>query len=156
MSYTPVIYHGDCLDIMKTFDSNSIDLIITSPPYAKARNFSYGGIDHNKYIDWFSERAVEILRILKPTGSFILNIKENCIDGERHTYVMKLIIHLKEQLGFRWVEEYIWYKINPAPGKWKYRFKDGWERLLHFSKTKDFKIFQNEVRIPSQLVLKVI
>ena len=147
-NFTPTIYHGDCLDIMRTFDSDSVDLIITSPPYAKARSYDYGGINHNKYIDWFIPRAVEIKRIIKPTGSFILNIKENCVDGQRHTYVIRLILRLIEDTEFRWVEEYIWHKSKSFPGKWKYRFRDSWERLLHFTKSKDIKMFQDNVRTP--------
>ncbi len=87
-------------------------------------------------------------RILKPTGSFVLNIKEKAVDGERHTYVLDLILALKREVGFRWVEEYIWHKTTSAPGKWKYRFRDSWERILHFSKTKDIKMNQEAVKIP--------
>ena len=132
---------------MKTFPSNSVDLILTSPPYADARKHTYGGISPDKYVDWFCDRAEEKLRILKPSGSFVLNIKERVVDGERSTYVLELILALRK-MGFRWVEEYIWHKTTSAPGKWKYRFRDSWERLLHFSKSRDFKMRQDEVKIP--------
>ncbi|MXV75365.1 site-specific DNA-methyltransferase [Candidatus Poribacteria bacterium] len=142
------IYFGDCLEIMKQLPDESIDLIVTSPPYADARSNTYGGIKPDEYVDWFSDRASEMHRILKPTGSFILNIKEKAVDGERHTYVLDLILALKRDIGFRWVEEYIWHKTTSAPGRWKYRFRDAWERILHFSKTKDVKMRQEAVKVP--------
>ena len=143
-----LVHVGDCLDVMRRMPADSVDLIVTSPPYADARKHTYGGIAPDDYVAWFTERADEMLRILKPTGSFVLNIKEKAVDGERHTYVLELILALKKETGFRWVEEYIWHKTNPAPGKWKYRFRDSWERILHFSKTKDVKMRQDAVRIP--------
>ena len=147
-SWQNKIHIGDCLDIMRRMPEDSIDLIVTSPPYADARRHTYGGISPDDYPNWFIQRAKEMYRILKPSGSFVLNIKEKAVDGERHPYVIELILALKRQVGFRWVEEYIWHKTTSAPGKWKYRFRDSWERLLHFSKSKDFKMRQDVVRIP--------
>ena len=126
------IHHGDCFHVMKLFPPNSVDLVVTSPPYADARNHTYGGIAPDNYVGWFVDRATEIKRILKPSGSFVLNIKEKAVDGERHPYVLDLILALKRDVNFRWVEEYIWHKTTSAPGKWKYRFRDAWERILHF------------------------
>lgn len=142
------IHEGDCLAVMKDMPADFVDLIVTSPPYADARRHTYGGIAPDDYVEWFTERATEMLRILKPSGSFVLNIKEKAVDGERHTYVLDLILALKRETGFRWVEEYIWHKTTAAPGKWKYRFRDSWERIIHFSKTKDLKMRQDAVRVP--------
>lgn len=142
------VHIGDCVDILKKFPEESVDLIVTSPPYADARNHTYGGIKPDDYVEWFVERAVEMRRVLKPSGSFILNIKEKAVNGERHTYVLDLILALKHEAEFRWVEEYIWHKKTAAPGKWKYRFRDAWERVLHFSKSKDIKMRQEAVKIP--------
>jgi len=133
---------------MSTFPDESVDLIVTSPPYADARKHTYGGISPHEYVDWFCERATEMLRILRPTGSLVLNIKEKAVDGERHTYVIELIQSLKHDVGYRWVEEYIWHKATSAPGKWKYRFRDAWERLLHFAKSRDVKMNQDAVKVP--------
>ena len=85
--------------------------------------------------------------MLKPTGSFVLNIKERVINGERHTYVLELIIALRKQ-GWLWTEEYMWHKKNSYPGKWPNRFRDGWERLLHFTKSKKFQMNQESVMVP--------
>ena len=142
------IHAGDCLDVLASLPSNSVDLIVTSPPYADARAHTYGGVKPEDYVDWFCPRAYEMLRVLKPTGSFVLNIKEKAVDGERHPYVLELILALKHDVGFRWVEEYIWHKTTAAPGKWKYRFRDAWERIIHFSKTRDVKMRQDSVKEP--------
>lgn len=142
------IHCGDCLDVMSKMPGSSVDLIVTSPPYADARSHTYGGISPDKYVEWFVLRAEQMHRILKPTGSFVLNIKEKAVNGERHIYVLELILALKREVGFRWVEEYIWHKTTSAPGKWKYRFRDSWERMLHFSKTKDIKMNQDAVKVP--------
>ncbi len=138
---------GDCKDILKSIIDDSIDLIVTSPPYADRRKNTYGGIKPEKYAEWFLEISSELLRVLKPTGTFILNIKEKAEDGERHTYVIELILALREQ-GWLWTEEYIWYKKNSYPGKWPNRFRDSWERCLQFNKSKKFNMYQEEVMIP--------
>lgn len=138
---------GDSKEKLKDLDDNSIDLIITSPPYADQRKNTYGGISPEEYVNWFLPISAELLRVLKPTGSFILNIKEKVVEGERHTYVLELIIALREQ-GWLWTEEYIWHKKNSFPGKWPNRFRDAWERLLQFNKEKNFNMYQEAVQIP--------
>lgn len=141
------LHLGDCLEVMKDIPSESVDLIITSPPYADQRASTYGGIKPDHYVDWFLPRSEQFLRLLKPSGSFILNIKEKVVSGERHTYVLDLIIALRKQ-GWLWTEEYIWHKRNCFPGKWPNRFRDSWERCLHFTKNKRFKMNQNSVMVP--------
>lgn len=148
MSLRTEILQGDCLEILKSKASdNSIDLIITSPPYADRRIQTYGGVKPEKYVEWFLPRSEEFLRVLKPTGSFVLNIKEKAEDGERHTYVLELILALRKQ-GWYWTEEYIWHKKNCYPGKWPNRFRDAWERCLHFTKSRKFKMNQETVMVP--------
>jgi len=85
--------------------------------------------------------------VLKPTGTFILNIKEKADGGERNTYVLELILSLRKQ-GWIWTEEFIWHKKNSYPGKWPNRFRDSWERILQFNKTRNFKMYQEEVMVP--------
>lgn len=142
-----MIIHGDNRDVLPTLDSDSVDLVVTSPPYADQRKHDYGGTRSDQYIDWFLVISLELLRVLKPTGSFILNIKEKVTDGQRDTYVIELILALKRQ-GWRWTEEFVWHKKNPVPNGCPTRLKDGWERLLHFTKTPKFKIFPDNVRRP--------
>lgn len=138
---------GDCLEILKSVNDGAFDLIVTSPPYADRRIKTYGGIKPENYVDWFLPRSKEFLRVLKPSGTFILNIKEKAENGERHTYVLELILALKKQ-GWLWTEEFIWHKKNCYPGKWPNRFRDAWERCLQFNKSKHFKMFQDAVRVP--------
>jgi DNA modification methylase len=144
---TATIYQGDCRDVLTTFADNTFDLIFTSPPYADRRTATYGGIHPDDYVTWFLPRAAEFLRVLKPTGTFVLNIKEQAVDGERHTYVLELIMALRQQ-GWRWTEEFVWHKKNSYPGKWPNRFRDSWERLLQFNKTKRFHMYQEAVMVP--------
>jgi len=141
------IIQGDCKDVLKTIDDNSIDLIVTSPPYADRRKHTYGGIKPEMYVEWFLPISEQLFRVLKPTGTFILNIKEKAENCERHTYVIELILALRKQ-GWLWTEEFIWHKKNSYPGKWPNRFRDAWEHCLQFNKTKKFKMFQEAVMIP--------
>jgi len=97
---TNSIVCGDCEQVLKAIADNSVDLIITSPPYADSRNGTYGGIHPDKYVDWFLPKTREFFRVLKSTGTFVLNIKEKVVNGERHTYVLELIQQLRAQGGF--------------------------------------------------------
>jgi site-specific DNA-methyltransferase (adenine-specific) len=147
MKYINKILHGDCLEILQDIPDNSVDLIFTSPPYADQRNNTYGGIKPENYVDWFLPRSAHFLRVLKPTGTFVLNIKERVVSGERHTYVLELILGMREQ-GWLWTEEFIWHKKNSYPGKWPNRFRDSWERLLQFNKERQFSMYQEAVMVP--------
>jgi site-specific DNA-methyltransferase (adenine-specific) len=138
---------GDCLEVLKTLPENSIDLIVTSPPYADNRKATYGGITPDKYVEWFLPITEQLLRVLKPSGTFVLNIKEKAQQGERHTYVIELILAMRQQ-GWLWTEEFIWHKKNSYPGKWPNRFRDAWERCLQFNKTRQFTMYQEAVMVP--------
>lgn len=109
------IWLGDCLEILTQFPDNRFDLIVTSPPYADSRTKTYGGIKPEEYVEWFLPRTQEFLRVLKPTGTFILNIKEKVVNGERHTYVLELILEMRKQ-GWLWTEEFIWHKKTVIQG----------------------------------------
>ena len=138
---------GDSKEKLMRMKDNSVDLIITSPPYADQRKNTYGGISPEQYVEWFLPISKELLRVLKPTGTFILNIKEKVVSGERHTYVLELILALRQQ-GWFWTEEFIWHKKNSFPGKWPNRFRDSWERVLQFNKSKTFNMYQEAVMVP--------
>ncbi|HUV16533.1 MAG TPA: site-specific DNA-methyltransferase [Pelolinea sp.] len=142
-----IIINGDCEEELLDYDDNFFDLIFTSPPYADQRNNTYGGIKPDRYVDWFEKKSKQFLRVLKPTGTFILNIKERVVKGERHTYVLELIQKMRDQ-GWLWTEEFIWHKKNSVPGKWPNRFRDSWERLLQFNKNRKFNFYQDEVMVP--------
>ncbi len=138
---------GNSLEILQTLPDNCVNLIITSPPYADCRKKSYGGIHPDKYVEWFLPISKELKRVLKPEGSFVLNIKEKAVNGERHIYVIELILEMRKQ-GWLWTEEYIWHKKNCYPGKWPNRFRDAWERCLHFTKQTKFNMYQEKVMVP--------
>ncbi len=142
------LYLGDCREMLCDIPEDSVDLIVTSPPYADQRKNTYGGIPVNEYVRWFLPISKELLRVLKPTGTFILNIKEKVVNGERSTYVLELILEMKKQ-GWLWTEEFIWHKKNCYPGKWPNRFRDAWERLLQFNRSKHFNMYQESVMIPT-------
>jgi len=144
---TAEIKQGDCLEVLRKFPDNTFDLIVTSPPYADKRKHTYGGVSPEKYVGWFLPRSAQFLRVLKPSGTFILNIKEKVENGERHTFVIELILALRQQ-GWLWTEEFIWHKRNCYPGKWPNRFRDAWERCLQFNKTRKFKMNQKAVMVP--------
>ena len=142
-----MIICGDCLSVLRGLSDNCIDLVVTSPPYADNRKKTYGGIAPDKYAEWFLPISSEILRVLKPSGTFILNIKEKVVDGERSIYVLELILEMRKQ-GWLWTEEFIWHKKNCFPGKWSNRFRDSWERCLQFNKNKQFAMYQDAVKVP--------
>ena len=155
------VYHGDSLAGMRLIESESIDLVITSPPYADMKVYEggFGGFHPDEYVKWFLPYVAEIGRILKPTGSFILNINDKSIDGFRHPFIFELIyaIHNAEDYcklkgleeldmhGLRMFERLFWNKgkflAHPK------RFGDKVEFLFWFSKTKERKFYINPMRL---------
>ena len=127
-----ILMKGDCLSRMKEVDTGSVDIIITSPPYADRRSGCYEGMSSTKYVDWFIPIAIELKRVLKPSGSFFLNIKPHTNNGERDLYVFELVVALKREVGFLFVDEFCWTK-NGFPGSLKGRFKNAFEPVYHFS-----------------------
>jgi len=128
-------------------DEESVTLAVTSPPYADARKGQYNGPPPDEFVDWFLPISSEVYRVLKPNGTFVINIKEKVVGGERHTYVLDLILQMRQQ-GWLWTEEWVWHKKNCFPGKWPNRFRDAWERCLQFNKQKKFKMNQDSVMVP--------
>ena len=147
MDYIDSVIHGDCEHVLRSVPDDSIDLIFTSPPYADQRKRTYGGIRPDDYVDWFLPKADEFYRVLKPSGTFVLNIKERAVNGERHTYVIELILEMRKR-GWLWTEEFMWHKKNSYPGKWPNRFRDNWERLIQFNKERKFNMYQEAVMVP--------
>ena len=138
---------GDCKELLAGIPEGSVDLVVTSPPYAERRKDCYGGIAEDEYPEWITGIAKEIHRVLKDTGSFVLNIKENVVNGERSTYVIKTVLALSE--FFRWTDTYIWMKPNPFPTGSRKRLKDGFEYCFWFTKTRNYKFYPENVLVPS-------
>jgi len=130
------ILYGDALNLIKDLKDNSVDLVITSPPYADT--ISYGDDVENKtlydYPNWFSILGSEILRVLKPSGSFILNINDRVKNKERSLYVFETVIKLKNESGLKFHDTYIWSKQSGLPTGNKKRLNDKFEYIFHFVK----------------------
>ena len=144
------IYNISCLDGLGRLKDDSIDLVLTSPPYANQRKDTYGGISEDEYPNWMLSIAKEIKRVLKPTGSFILNIKEHSIDGVKSTYVLKTVLLLSEI--FLWKDTFIWNKKNPFPTGSNRMLKDGFEYCYWFTKSLDYKFFPDNVLVKSESI----
>ena len=142
-----LLIHGLAEEKLLELQDASVNLVITSPPYSNQRKNSYGGTSANRYVEWFLPISAELFRVLKDDGSLIINIKEHVENGERSTYVIEMILEMRKQ-GWLWVEEYCWYKKTAFPGKWPNRFRDSFERCLHFTKNKKFYMDQNAVKVP--------
>ena len=141
------VIEGDAAEVLWTLPAGSVHLVVTSPPYADQRRSTYGGVHPDDYVEWFMPIAAGLKHVLHPAGTFVLNIKEKAVKGERHTYVLELIQEMR-RTGWLWTEEFIWHKKNCYPGKWPNRFRDAWERLLQFNLQRKFKMNQEAVRVP--------
>jgi site-specific DNA-methyltransferase (adenine-specific) len=140
------ILHGDCRTVLTQLPDDCVDLIITSPPYADQRKHIYGGVHPDQYVEWFLPIAAELKRVLKPTGSFVLNIKERVVTASDIPMCWNSSSRCASKDGCG--RKSILAQKNCYPGKWPNRFRDAWERLLHFTKQKQFKMFQEAVMVP--------
>lgn len=139
------IYAGDSLDLLKKLDDNSVDLIITSPPYSTLKVYvDNPGILANDYVEWFLPICNEICRVIKPTGSFILNINDKVEDGFRHPYVFDLISQIHKKTELKLFERLFWNKMKGLPNR--SRFGDRVEYIFWFAKQKGFKFNIDEMR----------
>ena len=147
MKYNVDIFWGDNREVLSKFTDGYFNLIITSPPYADARKNHYDSIHPDQFVDFFLAFHDEFWRVLADDGSFILNIKDKVVDGQRHRYVWKTIMALNER-GWICIDDYIWNKPNAMPGYWPNRLRDEWEYCFHLTKNKKFKMYQESVKKP--------
>ena len=145
---TNKLYTGDSIDLLRQVDDNSIDLHITSPPYADMKKYvNFKGIHPDKYVEWIMPFIHEIERTLKPSGSFILNINDKVINGVRHPYVFELIVEIHKKTGLKMFERLFWNKGKYLPHK--SRFGDKVEYLFWFVKsTFEFEFYIDTMRNP--------
>lgn len=149
-------YVGDSQALLASLPDNSINAVITSPPYALHFKKEYGNVDKRDYVAWFLPFAREIKRILKPDGSFILNIGGSYNPGEptRSLYHFKLLIALCDEVGFHLAQECFWYNPAklPAPAEWvtvrRMRVKDSVEYIWWLSPTAWPKADNRNVLVP--------
>jgi len=135
-------YCSDSLDFMRECEDESIDLVVTSPPYALHFQKEYGNASQSEYLDWFLPFAAEIRRILKPTGSFVLNLGGAWQPGApvRSLYQYRVAIALCDELNYSLAQEFFWHNPAkmPAPAEWvnvrRIRVKDSVEYIFWFVK----------------------
>jgi len=140
-------YVGDCLDVMKTLEANSIDCVITSPPYADLKTYGdFKGVHPDKYVDWIFPIIQEIYRLLKSTGSFILNINDKIENKFRHPYVFDLVSKICKETEFKLYDRLFWNKMKGLP--LQNRFSDRVEFIFWFVKDKNFVFNIDQMRIP--------
>lgn len=139
---------GDCFELIKDLPNNSVDLVVTSPPYSDIVN--YGSKVKNKnvneYVEWILPLFSEIHRVLKPSGSFILNINDKCENGYRSTYIFDLICENNRRTNLKLYDTYFWHKKNGIPNGGNKRFRNMTEYIFHFCKdAKKMKFYMDRV-----------
>jgi DNA modification methylase len=135
-------YLGDSVQLLAAMPSDSVDLVVTSPPYALHFQKEYGNVSKEVYVDWFRPFGKEILRVLKPSGSFVLNIGGSYNAGfpTRSMYHFHVLLMLCEELGYHLAQECFWYNPAklPSPAEWvnvrRIRIKDSVEHVWWLSK----------------------
>jgi site-specific DNA-methyltransferase (adenine-specific) len=146
------IHLADCFEFIKTIPDDSVDFVMTSPPYWSLRDYDVNGqFGQEKNVAEYVERMVwlcgEVKRILKPTGSFWLNIGDKVIDRRMMCIPWDVALSASSN-GLRMVNTVIWRKTNPLPSSDERRLTSTYEYVFHFSKTKDFYADLFEVREP--------
>jgi DNA modification methylase len=134
---------GDSLAYLREMEAGTVDLVMTSPPYALHFKKEYGNVDQAEYVRWFLPFAAEIKRVLKPEGSFVLNIGGSWTPGApvRSLYHFRLLLALCDELDFKLCQEFFWYNPAkmPAPAEWvnvrRIRVKDAVEYVFWLSPT---------------------
>jgi DNA modification methylase len=144
------VTHGDAMEWLVRLPGQSVDLFFTSPPYADAR--AYHRVDPDNYVEWFLPFARAMLEATSETGNLILNIKNRVANtgplrGQRHPYVYQLVLALQD-MGWRWIETYIWAKSNAVPGRFGPRTKDSFEYVYHFARGARPFFDLDAVRVP--------
>ena len=126
------LHHGDCLDILKTLPSGSVDAVVTSPPYAMQRAAQYGGVQEAEYPEWTVKWLDALREALVDDGSVLLNIREHVRDGEMSDYVHRTRMAVRKA-GWIECDEIVWIKKNSMPVGDPSRPRRSWERILWLS-----------------------
>lgn len=150
------MYCGDSLSLMREIADDSVDLVVTSPPYALHFKKEYGNVDQRNYLEWLLPFANEIKRIIKPTGSFVLNIGGAWQQGSptRSLYQFRVLLALCDVVGFDLAQEFFWFNPAkmPAPAEWvnvrRIRVKDSVEYIFWLTKDAQAKADNRRVLQP--------
>lgn len=149
-------YLGDALKLLDCLESNSIDLVITSPPFALQREKIYGNVEQQAYVNWLFTFCEKVYRVLAPRGSFVLDLGGAYQSKRpvRSLYNYRILIKLCDDLDFRLAEEFFWYNPSklPSPIEWvnkrKIRAKDAVNTIWWLSKTDNPKANVSNVLVP--------
>lgn len=136
-------YYGDSFNLMKEIPPSSIDLIMTSPPFALTTKKSYDNVEAEKYVDWFLPFAKEFYRILKNTGSLVIHLGGSWVKGKpvKSLYNYRLLIKLCDELGYYLAQDFYWFNKAklPGPAQWvtvkRIRVKDSVDPIWWLSKS---------------------
>lgn len=140
----------DCLNLLRQVPDDTFDLVITSPPYDGQPKYGNGErYQRDWYEDTFLKVTGEVLRTLKPHGSFVLNYRSKRQNGERGTIQYEIVFWLREQ-GFTFAEDFVWGKPSPPPGRWKRHLKDAVEYCFQFAKTPEWQFFPEHCLTPAR------
>lgn len=147
------MFEGDARELFTALPDASIDLVMTSPPYALHFKKEYGNVHKSAYVEWFRPFAREIFRVLKPEGSFVLNIggSYNAGSPTRSLYQFRLLLMLCDEIGFHLAQECFWFNPAklPSPAEWvnvrRVRVKDSVEYIWWLSKTPNPKADNRKV-----------
>jgi DNA modification methylase len=147
---------GDCRkpeDMAALMMGATINVAFTSPPYASQRKYDessgFKPIHPDEFVEWFDAVQSGVRGCLAGDGSWFVNIKEHCEDGQRSLYVKDLTIAHVRQWGWAFIDEFAWTKSG-VPGKWPNRFKNAWEPVFHFAATSTVKLLHDNVSYASK------
>jgi len=132
---------GDCREVGSweaILGDRKANVVFTSPPYAEQRKEQYGGVPASQYVEWFRDVANAVWAFLAEDGSFFVNLKAHCEDGERETYDKRLVLAMREW-GWRFVDELVWDNMKAFPGVFGPRFKNQFEPVFHFATRPEVK-----------------
>lgn len=141
---------GDCREfetwrkLLEAAKVERVNGVFTSPPYAEQRKAQYGGVPTDQYVEWWNEVQANVRANLAEDGSFFVNIKPHCENGERVLYVFDLVLAMRRQWGWRFVDELIW-KHQGYPGGYLGRFRNEFEPVYHFSISDNHKHYHKSV-----------
>ena len=130
---------------MRAAQVEKVNGVFTSPPYAEQRKKQYGGIATDKYVEWWNELQANVRAHLANDGSFFVNIKPHCENGERVLYVFDLVLAMQRQWGWKFIDELCWRRAS-LPGRFPNRFKNYFEPVYHFSPNLKIKFYPDSVK----------
>lgn len=135
----------DADDVGRLMSGNIIHGVITSPPYAEQRKNQYGGIPADEYVEWWHNIQSAIRNHADDKANFFINIKPHVDDYERSLYVFDLVIAMRREWGWMYIDEFCWLRPG-VPKMVKYRFKNAFEPIYQFSLSKNFRFYPEAVQ----------